>query len=198
MFYPSRHLVIKSLFFLSIFLFSCVNQTAKKKEKPIAKEVAQANSEMPITLQYLSVVLGKEEYGVDILRVQEIRSWEPVSRVPNVPLYEKGVVNLRGAIVPIIDLRERFALSKVEYTPLTVVVVLQTGSGSHTRIMGVVVDSVSDVISVDKSEIQGAPDFGTKVSNEFINGLVSVNERMVMLLDVDKLLTLDTMELIES
>jgi purine-binding chemotaxis protein CheW len=146
----------------------------------------------------LSFVLGKEEYGVDILRVQEIRSWEPVSRVPNVPLYEKGVVNLRGAIVPIIDLRERFALSKVEYTPLTVVVVLQTGSGSHTRIMGVVVDSVSDVISVDKSEIQGAPDFGTKVSNEFINGLVSVNERMVMLLDVDKLLTLDTMELIES
>ncbi|MEI6745456.1 MAG: chemotaxis protein CheW [Methylococcaceae bacterium] len=153
---------------------------------------------MPITIQYLSFVLGKEEYGVDILRVQEIRSWEPVSRVPNVPLYEKGVVNLRGAIVPIIDLRERFALSKVEYTPLTVVVVLQTGSGSHTRIMGVVVDSVSDVISVDKSEIQGAPDFGTKVSNEFINGLVSVNERMVMLLDVDKLLTLDTMELIES
>ena len=171
---------------------------SQENEKPIAKEVAQANSEMPITIQYLSFVLGKEEYGVVILRVQEIRSWEPVSRVPNVPLYEKGVVNLRGAIVPIIDLRERFALSKVEYTPLTVVVVLQTGSGSHTRIMGVVVDSVSDVISVDKSEIQGAPDFGTKVSNEFINGLVSVNERMVMLLDVDKLLTLDTMELIES
>ncbi len=171
---------------------------SQENETPAAKEVAQTNSDVPVTIQYLSFVLGKEEYGVDILRVQEIRSWEPVSRVPNVPLYEKGVVNLRGAIVPIIDLRERFALSKVEYTPLTVVVVLQTGSGSHTRIMGVVVDSVSDVISVDKSEIQGAPDFGTKVSNEFINGLVSVNERMVMLLDVDKLLTLDTMELIES
>lgn len=161
---------------------------------PAIDAVAQANSETSVTIQYLSFVLGKEEYGVDILRVQEIRSWEPVSRVPNVPLYEKGVVNLRGAIVPIIDLRERFSLSKVEYTPLTVVVVLQTGSGSHTRIMGVVVDSVSDVISVDKSEIQGAPDFGTKVSNEFINGLVSVNERMVMLLDVDKLLTLEAME----
>ncbi len=171
---------------------------SQENETPAAKEVAQTNSDVPVTIQYLSFVLGKEEYGVDILRVQEIRSWEPVSRVPNVPLYEKGVVNLRGAIVPIIDLRERFALSKVEYTPLTVVVVLQTGSGSHTRIMGVVVDSVSDVISVDKSEIQGAPDFGTKVSNEFINGLVSVNERMVMLLDVDKLLTLDAMELAES
>ena len=162
------------------------------------KEVAQTNSETSITIQYLSFVLGKEEYGVDILRVQEIRSWEPVSRVPNVPPYEKGVVNLRGAIVPIIDLRERFSLSKVEYTPLTVVVVLQTGIGNHTRIMGVVVDSVSDVISIDKSEIQGAPDFGTKVSNEFINGLVSVNERMVMLLDVDKLLTLEVLEQSEN
>ena len=154
---------------------------------------AKKNSDTAI-IQYLSFVLGKEEYGVDILRVQEIRSWEPVSRVPNVPAYEKGVVNLRGAIVPIIDLRERFALSKVEYTPLTVVVVLQTGSGNHTRIMGVVVDSVSDVISVERIEIQGAPDFGTKVSNEFINGLVSVNERMVMLLDVDKLLVLENTE----
>ncbi len=155
-------------------------------------DTAQKSSDT--TIQYLSFVLGKEEYGVDILRVQEIRSWEPVSRVPNVPYYEKGVVNLRGAIVPIIDLRERFSLSKAEYTPLTVVVVLQTGNGSLTRIMGVVVDSVSDVISVERSEIQGAPDFGTKVSNEFINGLVSVNERMVMLLDVDKLLIIENMD----
>jgi purine-binding chemotaxis protein CheW len=161
-------------------------------------ESAAAKKNSDTTIQYLSFVLGKEEYGVDILRVQEIRSWEPVSRVPNVPYYEKGVVNLRGAIVPIIDLRERFSLSKAEYTPLTVVVVLQTGSGSHTRIMGVVVDSVSDVISIERNEIQGAPDFGTKVSNEFINGLVSVNERMVMLLDVDKLLTIEAYDQTES
>lgn len=138
--------------------------------------------------QYLSFALGDEEYGVAILRVQEIRSWEPVSRIPNVPSYEKGVVNLRGAIVPIIDLRERFNLGKVEYTPLTVVVVLQTGTGSNMRIMGVVVDSVSDVVNVDKTNIQSAPDFGAKVSTEFISGLVSLNDRMVMLLDVDKLL----------
>jgi purine-binding chemotaxis protein CheW len=149
-------------------------------------------------VQYLSFTLGKEEYGVDILRVQEIRSWEPVSRIPNVPYYEKGVVNLRGSIVPILDLRERFNLSKAEYTPLTVVVVLQAGDNNKTRIMGVVVDSVSDVISVDKTEIQAAPDFGAKVSNEFINGLVSVNERMVMLLDVDKLLKLEALDQDES
>ncbi|GDX85252.1 chemotaxis protein CheW [Methylococcaceae bacterium] len=164
-----------------------------ENEKSAVEDIARTKKSDTTIIQYLSFVLGKEEYAVDILRVQEIRSWEPVSRVPNVPIYEKGVVNLRGAIVPIIDLRERFSLSKAEYTPLTVVVVLQTGSGNHTCIMGVVVDSVSDVISVERVEIQGAPDFGTKVSNEFINGLVSVNERMVMLLDVDKLLTLETL-----
>ncbi len=143
-------------------------------------------------IQFLSFVLGDEEYAVDILRVQEIRSWEPVSRIPNVPAYEKGVVNLRGAIVPIIDLRERFGLEHLAYSALTVVVVLQsrTDAGKE-RIMGVVVDSVSDVVDVDKKTIQSPPDFGTKVSTKFINGLVSVNKRMVMLLDVNKLLQLD-------
>jgi purine-binding chemotaxis protein CheW len=144
--------------------------------------------------QFLSFTLGKEEYGVDILRVQEIRSWEPVSRIPNVPSYEKGVVNLRGAIVPIIDLRERFELGHSQYTPLTVVVVLQARIGDKTRVMGVVVDAVSDVIDVDKKQIQTSPSFGAKVSTEFINGLVSVNQRMVMLLDVDKLLKLDGLD----
>jgi len=146
-------------------------------------------------VQFLSFTLGDEEYGVDILRVQEIRSWEPVSRIPNVPSYEKGVVNLRGAIVPIIDLRERFGLGHLEYSPLTVVVVLQTLTElGQTRTMGVVVDSVSDVIDVDKKTIQDAPNFGTKVSTEFINGLASVKDRMVMLLDVEKLLKIDTLD----
>jgi purine-binding chemotaxis protein CheW len=108
-----------------------------------------------------------------------------------VPAYEKGVVNLRGAIVPIIDLRERFNLGHCQYTPLTVVVVLQALIGEKVRVMGVVVDTVSDVIDVDKKTIQSSPNFGTKVSTEFINGLVSVNQRMVMLLDIDKLLKLD-------
>lgn len=145
-------------------------------------------------VQFLSFTLGDEEYGVDILRVQEIRSWEPVSRIPNVPGYEKGVVNLRGAIVPIVDIRERFGLGHLAYTALTVVVVLQAQTDAGlSRVMGVVVDSVSDVIDVDKETIQDAPDFGTKVSTEFINGLASVNERMVMLLDVNKLLKLESL-----
>lgn len=158
----------------------------------------QSDKKLDNSVQYLSFALGKEEYGVDILRVQEIRSWEPVSRIPNVPFYEKGVVNLRGSIVPIIDLRERFNLKYAEYTLLTVVVVLQTIDAGKTQTMGVVVDSVSDVINVDKTKIQAAPDFGTKVSNEFISGLVSVNERMVMLLDVDKLLRLEELSQAES
>jgi purine-binding chemotaxis protein CheW len=152
------------------------------------------HKEQDNTAQYLSFTLGSEEYGVDILRVQEIRGWEPVSRIPNVPFYEKGVVNLRGSIVPIIDLREKLRLEFTEYTPLTVVVVLQTRDDNKTRTMGVIVDSVSDVITVDKTDIQDAPDFGAKVSNEFINGLVSVDERMVILLNADKLLKLEELE----
>ncbi len=143
------------------------------------------------SVQFLSFTLGDEEYGVTILSVQEIRSWEPVSKIPNVPSYEKGVVNLRGAIVPIIDLRERFNLKHSKYTSLTVVVVLQAVCRGKNRTMGVVVDSVSDVMNIEKNNIQSAPDFGTKVSTEFINGIASVDNRMVMLLDVKKLLKLD-------
>jgi len=165
-------------------------EEAENIETGLAEE-----KELKNLVQFLSFTLGEEEYGVDILRVQEIRSWEPVSRIPNVPSYEKGVVNLRGAIVPIIDLRERFGLGHLAYSPLTVVVVLQmqTEEGA-VRVMGVVVDSVSDVINVDKKTIQDPPNFGTKVSTEFINGLASVDERMVMLLDVEKLLQLDALD----
>lgn len=166
-------------------------------QEPITKaaDLNRHHKEQANDVQYLSFALDNEEYGVDILRVQEIRSWEPVSRIPNVPHYEKGVVNLRGSIVPIIDLREKLGIKFTEYTPLTVVVVLQaTDSNKKTRTMGVVVDSVSDVINLDKTKIQDTPDFGAKVNNEFINGLVSVNDRMVILLDVDRLLRLEELE----
>lgn len=149
--------------------------------------------------QFLSFALDNEEYCVDILSVQEIRSWEPVSRIPNVPHYEKGVVNLRGSIVPIIDLREKLGIKFTDYTPLTVVIVMQTTDNhKNTRTVGVVVDSVSDVINLDTTTIQDAPDFGAKVNNEFINGLVSVNGRMVILLDVDKLLQLEELPDLET
>lgn len=140
--------------------------------------------------QYLTFVLGDEEYAVNILRVQEIRSWEPVSRVPNVPVYEKGVINLRGAIVPIIDLRERFELGRAVYTPVTAVIILQLRHDQRKRIMGMVVDHVANVIDIGDTQIQTSPDFGKRISTECITGIAAVNERMIILLDIDKLLSL--------
>ena len=163
------------------------NNLAEVETEDEQKQVANA-------VQFLSFILGNEQYAVDILKVQEIRSWEPVSRIPNVPSHEKGVVNLRGAIVPVIDLRDKFNLGHAEYTPMTVVVILQTEVEGKNRIMGVVVDAVSNVIDIDKTTIQSPPEFGTKVSTEYINGLAAVDEQMVMLLDVDKLLKLDDVD----
>ena len=139
--------------------------------------------------QYMTFTLAEEVYGVDILRVQEIRGWESVTRIPNAPNYVKGVINLRGAIVPIFDLRERFNLLIQEYTKDTVVIVLRVSTANNTRIMGVVVDAVSDVLSAKAAEIGATPDFGGTVSTEFISGLASAGDKMIMLLDVDKLLS---------
>lgn len=141
--------------------------------------------------QYLTFTLGTGIYAVDILRVREIRGWEPVSRIPNVPFYEKGVINLRGAIVPILDLRERFGLADPAYLPTTVVVVLQTHQASGAKVMGVVVDAVADVIDLPGGALQPAPDFGCHIGSEFVQGVSAVNERMVVVLDVDRLLRLE-------
>lgn len=166
----------------------------KMTEENIQTVAEDQQKQVANAVQFLSFILGDEQYAVDILCVQEIRSWEPVSRIPNVPSYEKGVVNLRGAIVPVIDLRDKFNLGHADYTPLTVVVILQTEISGKNRIMGVVVDAVSNVIDIDKTTIQNPPEFGTKVSTDYINGLAAVDEQMVMLLDVDKLLKLDDVD----
>jgi purine-binding chemotaxis protein CheW len=141
--------------------------------------------------QFLTFTLGSEEYGVEILRVQEIRGWQQVTRVPSAPSHMLGVLNLRGVIVPIIDMRMRFRLAKVEYTPLTVIIVLSVQSASGTNVFGVVVDSVSDVLDVKASDVKVKPDFGASVNTDFINGLATVGDHMVMLLDIDKLLSAD-------
>ncbi|MEY4195781.1 MAG: hypothetical protein RLZZ226_2149 [Pseudomonadota bacterium] len=138
--------------------------------------------------QFLTFILGDEEYGVDILRVQEIRGWEPVSRIPNVPSYEKGVINLRGAIVPIIDLRDRFNLPVTEYTPLTVVIILQLQQDDRRPVVGFVVDQVSDVVDIRTEMISPSPEFGVGVNTRFLRGLATVGQRMIMLLEVDRIL----------
>ncbi len=141
--------------------------------------------------QFLTFTLGQEEYGVDILRVQEIRGWHQVTRVPNAPAHMLGVLNLRGTIVPIIDMRMRFHLAKVEYNPITVIIVLSVHSANGEHVFGIVVDSVSDVLDVKGSDVKAKPDFGAAVNTDFINGLATVQDHMVMLLDIDKLMNAD-------
>ena len=138
--------------------------------------------------QYLTFIMADEEYGVDILAVQEIRGWEESTIIPNAPEYIKGVINLRGTIVPIMDLRRRFGLPTVEYSPMTVVIILKVEQPTE-RVMGIVVDAVSDVYTIAESDTRKAPELTEDDNSVFIDGLVNVNEKMVILLDVESLLS---------
>lgn len=153
---------------------------------------AMADEEQ-ISSEYLTFTLGNEEYAIDILKVQEIRGYESPTLIANAPVFIKGVINLRGTIVPIIDLRIKFGLGGVEYTPFTVVVILNVAR----RVVGVVVDSVSDVISLIPNQIRSAPDFSGTFDTKYILGLVSLAERMLIVTDIERLMTSSDMELIE-
>jgi purine-binding chemotaxis protein CheW len=148
--------------------------------------------------QYLTFMLAGEEYGVDILRVQEIKGWNNVTPIPNTPKYIKGVINLRGTIVPIIDLRERFNLDSIPYGLTTVVIVLRIESEKGSRIMGIVVDAVSEVYNIRASDLKAAPDFGQAISTDFVQGLATVDEKMVIVLDIDHLLNSSVLESIRK
>ncbi len=141
--------------------------------------------------QYLTFIMAGEEYGIDILRVQEIRGWDGVTPIPNTPEYIKGVINLRGSIVPIIDLRERFGLERGEYGPTTVVIVVKVMDEERERVMGIVVDAVSDVYNVSEDDMKPPPDFGSVVSVDFVKGLTTVDEKMVIILDIDHMMARD-------
>ncbi|HVC31257.1 MAG TPA: chemotaxis protein CheW [Steroidobacteraceae bacterium] len=141
--------------------------------------------------QVLTFVLGDETYGVDILRVQEIRGWSAVTKIPHAPAHVLGVLNLRGSIVPIVDLRMRFALERAEYTAVTVIIVMSVNTPGGRRDFGVVVDGVSDVVDVDSAQVKPAPELGSRSATDHIRGLVSVAERMVVLLDIDRLIATD-------
>ena len=139
--------------------------------------------------EFLTFMLNGEEYGVDILRVQEIKGWDSVTSVPNLPEYIRGVINLRGTIVPIIDLRRRFELDVREYSGTTVVIVLRVITEGHAdRVMGIVVDGVSDVYQVPSNDMKKSPEFGGDVDTEFVKALASVGDKMVVLLDIDHML----------
>ncbi len=150
---------------------------------------AQSLTQLSTVNQYLTFGVGEEDYGIRILSVQEIRGWEMVARVPNTPHYIKGVLNLRGTAVPVVDLRLRMQLENPKYDNTTVVIVLRASIKGEQRIAGIVVDSVSDVMNARSDEIRKTPDFGNRVNTEFISGLVDVGGKMVMLLDVDAFMT---------
>ena len=142
--------------------------------------------------EYLSFTLGAEQYGVDILKVQEIRGYDQVTRVPDAPDYIKGVINLRGTIVPVIDLRLKLRLDDARYDAFTVMIVLNV----EQRVVGIVVDSVSDVIELNAEQIRPTPEFGAAVDTRFINGIGTQDDRMLILLDIETLL--DTAELVDT
>ena len=144
--------------------------------------------------EYLTFHLGAEEYGIDILKVQEIRGYEPPTRIANAPEFIKGVVNLRGTIVPIVDMRLRFNCSEVEYNAFTVVIILNLGR----RVVGIVVDSVSDVMELAADAVRPAPDIESAIDSGCILGLGSVGERMLILLDIEKLMGNVDMGLVAS
>ena len=148
--------------------------------------------------QYLTFIMGDEEYGVDILRVQEIRGWDSVTPIPNTPDYIKGVINLRGTIVPIVDLRCRFGMPSIDYGATTVVIVLKVISDNGERIMGIVVDAVSDVHNVADEDMQPPPDFGSVVSIDYVRGLATVSEKMIIMLDVDKMMNSEDLAAIDE
>jgi purine-binding chemotaxis protein CheW len=141
--------------------------------------------------QMLTFCLGGESYGVDILRVKEIRGWSPVTRIPQSPSHVLGVLNLRGAIVPIIDLRLRFALESAEFSPTTVIIVLSLHMEDGVRECGVVVDSVSDVVDISADAVKPPPSLSNGRSADFINGIATVDDKMLIVLNVDELVTRD-------
>jgi len=158
--------------------------------KTIVKADGMAE-EASVGEQYLTFIMANEEYGVDILSVQEIRGWEKATPIPNAPSYVKGVINLRGNIVPIIDLRQRFGMNQVEFSPVTVVIVLKVETKQGAKVMGIVVDAVSDVYYVSTQDLRSAPDLGDSVNTSYIKGLVNVQGKMVILLDINTLLGSD-------
>ncbi|MDT8438361.1 MAG: chemotaxis protein CheW [Wenzhouxiangellaceae bacterium] len=142
--------------------------------------------------QYLTFMLADEEYGVDILSVREIRGWQKPTPIPRAPGFLKGVINIRGSIVPIIDLRERFEMDAIDYGDSTVVIVLhipdEHSEKGHQNI-GIVVDAVSEVYSVGPDSIKPTPDFGGAAENQFVHGLATLEEKMIILLDIDRLIS---------
>lgn len=141
--------------------------------------------------QFVTFLLDEHEYGLEILQIREIRGYAPITPIPNVPLHVRGVMNLRGTVLPVIDMRTRFNLPPIEYSRYTVIVIASVG----TKTVGLLVDAVSDVLTVEKNKIQEAPDFGSGIDTRFISGVFQSRERLAVALDLNNLLVENELEL---
>lgn len=144
--------------------------------------------------EFLTFSLGREEYGMDILKVQEIRGYDAVTHIANAPEFLKGVINLRGVIVPIVDMRIKFRLGQVEYNEFTVVIIMNVLG----RVVGMVVDGVSDVVELGPEQIQSAPELGSNLDTRYITGLGTQNGQMLILIDIEKLMSSSEMQLMDN
>ena len=160
----------------------------------VARHEAALAARLAHAGEYLTFRLGAEEYGIDILKVQEIRSYEAPTRIANAPAFVKGVVNLRGVIVPIVDLRLKLACESAEYNAFTVVIVLNV----RGRVVGAVVDSVSDVLELSRDHIKAAPEVHTAVDTSFITGIGTIGDRMLILVEIESLMSSAEMGLTEA
>lgn len=147
-----------------------------------------------IPSEYLTFTLGNEEYGIDILKVQEIRGYDPVTHIANAPEFIKGVINLRGVIVPIIDMRIKFKVGEPTYHEFTVVIIMNV----LERIIGMVVDGVSDVVALTAEQIKPSPEMGAAMDTDYITGLGTVNDQMLILVDIEKLMSSEEMQIMNQ
>jgi purine-binding chemotaxis protein CheW len=155
---------------------------------------AHLGDDAGLAQEYLTFTLGPEEYAIDILKVQEIRGYEQPTTIANAPAFIKGVINLRGTIVPVVDLRIKFQVGKAEYTPFTVVIILNIAA----RVVGIVVDGVSDVTSLRPDQIRSAPEFAATVDTKYIQGLGTLDGRMLIVVDIARLLLSSEMALVDE
>lgn len=158
--------------------YSAIGTPARKEEKPLGP-----------TVQLITFTIGEEEYGVDIMAVREIRAWTETTILPNTPKYVRGVINLRGTIVPIFDLRARFGMGETDPTKTHVVIVV----GVNGRTIGILVDTVSDILTVAEQEVRAVPEMELTVDGAFLNGLITVQDRMVALIQLDRLFEAPTL-----
>ncbi len=165
-------------------------ETSSPVENAILNDSMDMEDTSGVSMQFLTFTIGEEEYGVDIMKVREVKGWSETTRLPNTPEYMRGVLNLRGIVIPIFDLRMRFGGGMTEAKEKHVIVIMAVGD----RIAGVLVDTVSDILSTNSNEIKAAPNTEIPVDDQFVTGLIAVEERMVVVLDMEKLLDASLIE----